>query len=80
VLGATAIMVLETFVAFLQAYIFTFLTALFIGQLVVHEGHEHQEGEGGHHNEAHEAVGGGDLTDAHKLPRGAAQAGAHMAG
>src|SRR5690606_16641378 len=56
VLGATAIMVLELFVAFLQAYIFTFLTALFISQLVVHE-HEHHEGEGGEHDEAHEAFG-----------------------
>ena len=48
VLGTTAIMVLELFVAFLQAYIFTFLTTLFIGQMVIHE-HEHGEG----HDEAH---------------------------
>jgi F-type H+-transporting ATPase subunit a len=34
VLGATALMLLETFVAFLQAYIFAFLTALFIGSAV----------------------------------------------
>jgi F-type H+-transporting ATPase subunit a len=79
VLGSVAIMCLETFVAFLQAYIFTFLTSLFIGQLVVHE-HEHHEGEGGHHDEAHEAVGGGDLTDYEKLPDAPRQAGAHMAG
>lgn len=79
VLGATAIMVLELFVAFLQAYIFTFLTALFIGQLVVHE-HEHHEGEGGHHDELHETVGSGDLTDAEMLPDAPRQAGAHMAG
>ena len=77
VLGATAIMCLETFVALLQAYIFTFLTTLFIGQLVVHE---HEEHEGGHHDEAHEHMGGGDLTDAHKLPADARQAGGHMAG
>ena len=52
---------LELFVAFLQAYLFTFLTSLFIGQLVVHE-HEHgHEGEGGHHDEAHWVGGGGDL-------------------
>src|SRR3712207_3236571 len=51
VLGSTAIMCLELFVAFLQAYIFTFLTSLFISQLVIHE-HEHHEGEGGHHDEA----------------------------
>jgi F-type H+-transporting ATPase subunit a len=34
VLGASALMLLELFVAFLQAYIFTFLTALFIGMAV----------------------------------------------
>jgi F-type H+-transporting ATPase subunit a len=79
VLGSVAIMCLELFVAFLQAYIFTFLTSLFIGQLVVHE-HEHHEGEGGHHDESHESIGGGDLTDYEKLPDAARQAGAHMAG
>ena len=36
VLGCTAVMMLETFVAFLQAYIFVFLVTLFVGQLVVH--------------------------------------------
>lgn len=79
VLGSVAIMCLELFVAFLQAYIFTFLTSLFIGQLVVHE-HEHHEGEGGHHDEAHEAIGSGDLTDSEMLPDAARQAGSHMAG
>lgn len=34
VLGSTALSLLELFVAFLQAYIFTFLTALFIGMAV----------------------------------------------
>ena len=34
VLGATALSLLELFVAFLQAYIFTFLSALFIGAAV----------------------------------------------
>ena len=58
VIGATAIMCLETFVAFLQAYIFTFLTTLFIGQLVVHEHEEHHEeahGETGHEEHGHAA-------------------------
>ncbi len=42
VIGSIAITLLEVFVAFLQAYIFTFLTALFIGQSVVfHHGGEH---------------------------------------
>ena len=34
ILGATALSLLELFVAFLQAYIFTFLSALFIGSAV----------------------------------------------
>lgn len=79
VLGSTAIMCLELFVAFLQAYIFTFLTSLFIGQLVVHE-HEHHPDEGGHHDERHESIGGGDLTDYEQIPDGPRQAGTHMAG
>jgi F-type H+-transporting ATPase subunit a len=79
ILGSTAIMCLELFVAFLQAYIFTFLTSLFISQLVVHE-HEHHTDEGGHHDEAHESIGGGDLTDHEQIPDAARQAGAHMAG
>jgi F-type H+-transporting ATPase subunit a len=42
VLASVAINMLEIFVALLQAFIFTFLTALFIGQSVVfhHDGHE----------------------------------------
>ncbi|MDX1502710.1 MAG: F0F1 ATP synthase subunit A [Thermoanaerobaculia bacterium] len=44
VLGSVAISMLEIFVAFLQAYIFTFLTALFIGMSVnVHHDEEHHE-------------------------------------
>jgi F-type H+-transporting ATPase subunit a len=79
VIGTMAIMMLELFVAFLQAYIFTFLTTLFIGQLVVHE-HEHHAGEGGEHHEKHEVIGGGDLTDYEQLPDKPRQAGSHMAG
>jgi F-type H+-transporting ATPase subunit a len=37
---------LELFVAFLQAFIFTFLSAMFIGMAVnIHAGHEHEHGE-----------------------------------
>lgn len=43
VLGSVAIMMLEIFVAFLQAFIFTFLTALFIGQSVVFHHDDHEE-------------------------------------
>lgn len=47
VVGSVAIYCLEIFVAFLQAFIFTFLTAVFIGMSVVFhqdEHHEHREG------------------------------------
>ena len=36
VIGSTLFSVLELFVAFLQAYIFTFLSALFIGAATHH--------------------------------------------
>ena len=53
VLGSVAITMLEIFVAFLQAFIFTFLTTLFIGQSVVfhHDDHgdDHGHGEGKAH-------------------------------
>lgn len=54
VLFSVAITLLEIFVAFLQAFIFTFLTCLFIGQSVVFHhgdhGHEHHgEGATAHH-------------------------------
>ena len=39
VLGAVVFSLLEVFVAFLQAYIFTFLLTLFLGAAVVHEHH-----------------------------------------
>jgi F-type H+-transporting ATPase subunit a len=48
VLGSAAINLLELFVAFLQAFIFTFLTTLFIGMSVVFHHDEHHE----HHHEA----------------------------
>jgi F-type H+-transporting ATPase subunit a len=79
VLGSLFMMFLELFVAFLQTYVFVFLTAMFIGQLVVHE-HEHHEGEGGAHDEAHGIIGGGDLTDSSEIPDAPRQAGMHMAG
>jgi F-type H+-transporting ATPase subunit a len=51
--GSVAITLLETFVAFLQAFIFTFLTTLFIGQSVVfHHGH----GDDDHHHHHGEAA------------------------
>lgn len=79
VLAGVAMMCLEVFVAFLQTYIFVFLTTMFIGQLVIHE-HKHEKGEGGHHDESHSRIGGGDLTDASEIPDASRQAAAHMAG
>ena len=43
------IYLLELFVAFLQAFIFTMLSALFIGLATAHAGHEEHEAEVAHH-------------------------------
>jgi F-type H+-transporting ATPase subunit a len=51
VAGSVAINFLELFVAFLQAFIFTFLTTLFIGMSVVFHHDDHQAE--GHHEAAH---------------------------
>ncbi len=53
VLGSVAITMLEIFVAFLQAFIFTFLTTLFIGQSVVF--HHDDHGDSGHGDHGHGA-------------------------
>jgi F-type H+-transporting ATPase subunit a len=45
VVGVMGVYVLELFVGVLQAFIFMFLTAIFIGQLS-HHGHEHEHGHG----------------------------------
>ena len=48
VLGSLAITMLELLVAVLQAFIFTFLTALFIGQAIVFHHHDAHGTEGAH--------------------------------
>lgn len=48
VLGSAAVTLLEIFVAFLQAFIFAFLTTLFIGQSVVFHHGDHHEAAGAH--------------------------------
>jgi F-type H+-transporting ATPase subunit a len=52
VLGTVALSLLELFVGFLQAYVFTFLTALFVGMALEHAEHAahvaHGHGEHGH--------------------------------
>lgn len=55
ILASVAIMMLELFVAFLQAFIFTFLTALFLGASVnVHHAADHNDKEA-HAHDAHAA-------------------------
>jgi F-type H+-transporting ATPase subunit a len=49
ILGAIAILFLETFIAFLQAFVFTFLTTVFVSMLAPHEHHEHDHGHPPHH-------------------------------
>jgi F-type H+-transporting ATPase subunit a len=56
---AVAIFFLELFVAFLQAFVFMFLTAVFIGMMSHHGDHDHdhahghEDGHGHGHNHAH---------------------------
>lgn len=53
-LGAAAIMCLELFVAFLQAFVFMFLVTVFISLMDHHEhGHEHEHGHAPGHEHAH---------------------------
>ncbi|MBL9002002.1 MAG: F0F1 ATP synthase subunit A [Phycisphaerae bacterium] len=47
-LATVAIYFLELFVCFLQAFVFMFLTSVFISQLSHHHDHEHGEGHHGH--------------------------------
>ena len=50
-IAAIAIYFLELFVAFLQAFVFMFLTAVFIGQLAHHGDHDHDHGHDADHGE-----------------------------
>ncbi|MBS0191228.1 MAG: F0F1 ATP synthase subunit A [Phycisphaerales bacterium] len=49
IVGGMAVMILELFVAFLQAFVFMFLTAVFISLMDHHEEHDHEHG----HDHAH---------------------------
>ena len=55
---ALGIFMLELFVAFVQAYIFTMLSALFIGAGLVHHGHDE------HHDDDHGHAGHGEAVHA----------------
>jgi F-type H+-transporting ATPase subunit a len=52
---ALAIFLLELFVAFVQAYIFTMLSSLFIGSGLAHHGDDHGGAEHGEHAHGHGA-------------------------
>lgn len=58
-IGAIAIMFLELFVAFLQAFVFMFLTTVFISQLSHHGDHDHA------HDHSHDHAHGGHAHPAH---------------
>ncbi|MBX3315973.1 MAG: F0F1 ATP synthase subunit A [Phycisphaeraceae bacterium] len=58
-IGAIAIMFLELFVAFLQAFVFMFLSTVFISQLSHHGDHDHS------HDHAHDHSHGGHPHPAH---------------
>ncbi|NUQ53608.1 MAG: F0F1 ATP synthase subunit A [Phycisphaerales bacterium] len=53
VLAATALMFLELFVAFLQAFVFMFLTTIFISLMDHHDDHSHEHGHEHGHGHAH---------------------------
>ena len=53
VIAATLISVMELFVAFLQAFVFMFLTAVFIGMMSHHGDHGHEHGHDHDHDHAH---------------------------
>jgi F-type H+-transporting ATPase subunit a len=53
IIAAIAISVLELFVAFLQAFVFMFLTAVFIGMMSHHGDHGHDHEHGHDHDHAH---------------------------
>jgi F-type H+-transporting ATPase subunit a len=63
VAAAVGIMVLELFVAVLQAYLFTFLTTLFIGQMITHHGHDE------HGHDAHDAEKAHGMVDPNGVPQ-----------
>jgi F-type H+-transporting ATPase subunit a len=53
--GGIALTLLELFIAMLQAFIFTFLTVLFIGSTIGHHAHDHHDDHHGHgHDHGHD--------------------------
>jgi F-type H+-transporting ATPase subunit a len=64
VLGVLALSFLELFVAFLQAFLFAFLTALFFGEILEHAGHAAHAGHG-HHEHVHDGHNDGGHAEHH---------------
>jgi F-type H+-transporting ATPase subunit a len=73
VLFALFIYIIKTVVAFLQAYIFTMLSALFIGMAVAEHDHEHEH----EHDEDHAHPTGLELVKEYEQVQGAVAANAH---
>ena len=68
--GVIALSMLELFVGFLQAYLFAFLTALFLGGVLEHAEHAsgHHDDHDHSHDEYHKADAGEE--DVHDKPLG----------
>lgn len=62
---ALAIFLLELFVAFVQAYIFTMLSSLFIGAGLVHHGHDDDHGHGAHGHAGPSSGAGSEHVGSH---------------
>ncbi len=72
VLGVVALSLLELFVACLQAFLFTFLTALFLGGVLEHAEHAAHAGDHAHAGHGHdEPSEDGPASDARVAPAGA---------
>jgi F-type H+-transporting ATPase subunit a len=71
VVGVLALSFLELFVAFLQAFLFCFLTALFLGGVLEHAEHAAHGHDHGHdHDHEHDHAAGADHGHAHPNPSG----------
>lgn len=71
VVAGFGIMLLELFVAFMQAFVFMFLTTVFIALM------DHEEGHGHEHEHGHGHGHGGEASHGHGASHGRAGAGGH---
>jgi len=68
--GVILLSMLELFVAFLQAYLFTFLTALFLGGVLEHAGHAEHSAHGDHEHDHESDAGAEDVHLKNEHPIG----------